>query len=162
MIKAHYMKKITEKEKKIISEIQGDIDVDPRPFLRIAERLGLKEDEVIKTIRDLKDRGVLRRFGATIRHQISGFRANAMVAWKVEDGRVEEVGNLFSSLKEVTHCYERKTPKDWPYNLFTMIHAKTEEECIELARRMSKKVNITDYILLFSDRELKKVSMEYF
>ena len=74
----------TELEKQIIASIQGDMPIVERPYLAIAERLGVTEDEVLETLRALDRRGVIRRFGATLRHQKSGFRANAMVAYPID------------------------------------------------------------------------------
>jgi len=153
---------LTEIEKKIIASIQGDIPVVERPFLEIANQLGISEDELLKKINDLCARGVIRRFGATIRHQLSGYTANAMTAWKVEDDRVDEVGEIMASFREVSHCYVRKTTENWPYNLYTMIHAKDEDACRAIAREMSKKASVHQYTLLFSVKELKKTSMQYF
>jgi len=70
-------------EKKVIAALQGDIPVSPRPYLEIAEMIGVDEDTVLSVLKDLYQRGVIRRFGATLRHQKSGFNANAMVAWQV-------------------------------------------------------------------------------
>lgn len=154
---------LTEIEKKIIASIQGDIAVTRRPYLEIAEKLGLPEDIYLSKLQDLCDRGVIRRFGATLHHQQSGFAANVMVAWKVDEDRIDEVGKKMASFRQVSHCYRREPPGDkWPYNLYTMIHAKDEEACREIARRLSTETASNTYILLFSQREWKKTSMEYF
>lgn len=153
---------LTDLEKKVIAAIQGDIAITERPFLAIAERLGVAEGEVLAVLRDLTERGVIRRFGATLKHQNSGFKANAMVAWNVPEERVENVGATFAAQREVTHCYRRDPHPDWPYNLYTMIHAADEAGCEAIARRMSETVGESDYKLLFSKRELKKTSMKYF
>ena len=153
---------LTELEKKIIASIQGDIPVISRPYLEISKKLKISEETLLKTLKDLCDRGVIRRFGATIRHQKSGFSANAMVAWIVDEKRVEEVGEKMSSFKEVSHCYRRNPTDEWPYNLYTMVHANSEDACREIARTMSSETRVENYKLLFSQRELKKTSMKYF
>ena len=116
----------------------------------------------MEILRNLCDRGVIRRFGATIRHQKSGFKANAMVAWEVDEAGVLEVGEIMASFTAVSHCYRRDPKGDWPYNLYTMIHAKDMASCLATAAEMSKKAGVKTYTLLFSIRELKKTSMEYF
>ena len=113
-------------------------------------------------LKDLCDKGVIRRLGATIRHQKSGFEANAMVAWRVDEERVDEVGKLMASFREVSHCYRRNPTDEWPYNLYTMIHGNNEASCREIAHNLSEKASVNSYTLLFSRRELKKTSMEYF
>lgn len=153
---------LTEIEKKVIASIQGNIPVTERPFLEIAQNLNIEEQELLNILQDLCDRGIIRRFGATLRHQKSGFKANAMVAWEVPEDRIMEVGEKMAGFKEVSHCYRRNPNPQWPYNLYTMIHAKDEQSCREIARKMSLAANETNYSLLFSQKELKKTSMQYF
>jgi len=54
---------IDELDKKIISLIQGDLPLNPRPFGVLAESIGISEGEFVERVRSLKDRGVIRRFG---------------------------------------------------------------------------------------------------
>lgn len=153
---------LTELEKKVVAAIQGDIPVSRRPYKDIAERIGTDEQTVLEILKDLYNRGLIRRFGATLRHQKSGFSANAMVAWKVEDARVDEVGEQMAENPSVSHCYRRVVTEKWPYNLYTMIHARDRDTCYALASELSEKTGVKDYTLLFSSRELKKTSMVYF
>ena len=152
----------TELEKKIIALVQGDMPVEKRPYLAMAEKLGVDEEAVISILKDLCDRGVIRRFGATLRHQKSGFNANAMIAWDVDEDRVGEVGKMMAEFKQVSHCYRRNPSKNWPYNLYTMVHAKDEASCREIAANISKKTAVDTFEILFSRKELKKTSMQYF
>ena len=149
-------------EKRLIHELGGDIGSGLRPFADLGRRVGLSEEEVIEAVRRLRDKGFLRRFGATLRHQRSGFTSNAMVAWRVEEERIEEAGMVLASFDQVTHCYQRRTAPGWSKNLYTMIHASSEAECLALAGRMAEAARIDDYELLFSHEELKKTSMRYF
>ncbi len=153
---------LTELEKKIIASIQDDIPVTARPYQIISEKIGVPETVFLETLQDLCRRGIVRRFGATLRHQKSGFEANAMTAWQVEDQQVESVGREMSRFREVSHCYQRNPAPQWPYNLYAMIHARDEAGCVEIARRISQATGVQSYKLLFSRRELKKTSMEYF
>ena len=153
---------LTELEKRIIAVIQGDMPVTARPYAQIATELGIDEQQLLETLKDLVDRGVIRRFGATLRHQKSGFAANAMTAWLVEEDRIETVGRIMASFKEVSHCYRRDPTDEWKFNLYTMIHGKDEAHCRRTAERMAAKAEVKQYQLLFSRRELKKTSMKYF
>ena len=152
---------LTELEKKIIASIQGDIPVTERPYLEIAESLGISEETLLQTLQDLTDRGVIRRFGATLRHQKSGFSSNAMVAWQVDEDRIDEVGEKMATCKEISHCYRRNPQSQWPYNLYTMVHASDEASCRNIVRRLADETGIDTYSVLFSRRELKKTSMKY-
>ncbi|MBI9073874.1 MAG: Lrp/AsnC family transcriptional regulator [Desulfatibacillum sp.] len=153
---------LTDVEKKVVTAIQGDMPISQRPYRDLAESIGVTESQFIAAVRNLHDKGIIRRFGATIRHQKSGFSANAMVAWKVDEAKVHEIGKVFAGFKGVSHCYRRSPVKTWPYNLYTMIHAQAQEECVEMAREMAQTAGVEDYNLLFSKLELKKTSMEYF
>ncbi len=153
---------LTDLEKKIISLLQTDIPVVKRPFLVMAEQIGITEDKFLEVLKNLDKRGMIRRFGATLKHQKSGFKANAMVAWKVEENRVEKTGNIMSTFQEITHCYRRDPAPGWKYNLYTMVHASDEDECYAIVKKISEAVGENEYELLFSRKELKKTSMTYF
>ncbi len=153
---------LTDVEKKIIASIQEDMPVAERPYLEIARKLDISEEALLETLRGLSARGVIRRFGATLRHQRTGYTANAMAAWQVDEERIDAVGQTMASFRQVSHCYRRNPTPSWPYNLYTMIHAEDENACRETARRMSAAAGAPDYRLLFSREELKKTSMVYF
>ena len=153
---------IDDIDKKIISLLQKDLPLHPRPFDLMANRLGIDEEQFIERAKSLKKIGIIRRFGATLYHQEAGFSSNAMVAWVVPEDKIEETGRAMSGFREVTHCYQRRARKDWKYNLYTMIHGDNKEECHRIAARLSRSTGIDEYILLFSEREFKKTSMEYF
>lgn len=152
----------TDLEKKIIALIQGDMPVEPRPYQSIAEKIGTDEETVLAVLKDLCGRGIIRRFGATLRHQKSGFTANAMVAWQVPENRVTAVGKRMAACDAVSHCYRRNPAKDWPYNLYTMVHATAEAACREIAEDLARQADVDQYEILFSRKELKKTSMQYF
>ena len=153
---------LTELEKMVIASIQEDLPLTRQPYRAIAEKLNISEDQLLATLERLCDRGIIRRFGATLRHQKSGFAANAMVAWQVAEERVEQVGQILAAFKEVSHCYHRNPAGTWPYNLYTMVHAANEAACRATAQRMAEAAGVENYNLLFSRRELKKTSMQYF
>ena len=153
---------LTELEKQVIAAIQGDMLIVAHPYAQIAADLQIDEAMLLETLNSLVQRGVIRRFGATLRHQKSGFKANAMTAWRVDEERIEAVGKIMAKFKEVSHCYRRDPTTPWPYNLYTMIHGINEQHCRKTAKKMSETANVHDFCLLFSKRELKKTSMKYF
>jgi hypothetical protein len=62
----------------------------------------------------------------------------------------------------VSHCYRRPTFDDWPYSIFTMIHAQTHAKCEETVRRMAAEVGVDDYAVLYSHTEYKKERVKYY
>jgi DNA-binding Lrp family transcriptional regulator len=146
----------------MVQELQRDLYLTERPFTPMSERLKIDVAELLRVAREFLDNGTMRRYGAVLNHRQAGFTANALGCWIVPPSRIEEVGKSMACLPEVTHCYERQTYADWPYNLFTMIHGRTREECETIAGEMSSQMGVADYILLYSTKEYKKERVQYF
>lgn len=153
---------ITANEKRVIRALQEGLPLVERPFQVLAGKAGLAEDEFLASVRHLCAEGYIRRFGATLQHQISGYAANAMLAWRVEEEKIETAGRIMASFNKVTHCYQRRTTPGWPYNLYTMVHGRTEQECLAVAQEMAKATGLSDYQILFSEKELKRSSFYHF
>jgi DNA-binding Lrp family transcriptional regulator len=149
-------------DRKILVALQGDLDDTPEPYAGIAEDMNVSEAEVIRRIKRMQEEGVIRRLGAMIRHMEAGIGFNGMVVWKVEPKEIERVGSLMAEFPEVTHCYERPPFGQRGGTLFTMVHASSESACLDTVRLMSEKAEVEEYEILFSERELKKISMTYF
>ncbi|MGI6413933.1 MAG: Lrp/AsnC family transcriptional regulator [Syntrophomonadaceae bacterium] len=154
--------RLDHKDIEILKYIQTDLSLESNPFKTLADRIGLSEEDIVLRIKTLKSKGVLRRFGAVLRHQKAGFTENAMVAWKVGSEQCDEIGGIMAQFDEISHCYLREVPPDFDYNLFTMIHARTADELNRIIDKVSMQTGLTDYKVLKSVRELKKESMVYF
>lgn len=156
-------KEITPEDVKLMAQLQRTLPLSKRPYKDIAEKVGMTEDEVIEKIKEYGAKKYYRRFGATLRHQKAGFKANGMGIWSVPDeSDRRETGETLAGYHEVSHAYERPSFPGWPYHVFTMIHGQTEDEVRRIAKRMSEQTGVTDYDVLFSIREFKKTSMQYF
>ena len=153
---------LTEEEKRIVSITQGSFPLVERPFLEYAKRLRMSEEELLEKLSVLKERGVLRRISAVLYHRRAGYVANAMSVWEVPEDAIEEVGRYIAGFKGVSHCYQRTTSEKFRYNLFAMMHGKSQEEIKLLAETISREKALSKYALLFSTREFKKVRIKYF
>ncbi len=153
----------TSKERQILGIVQGSLPDSATPFADIAKTVGCSEAEVLTLLATLKEKKAIRRFGATLRHQKAGYGFNAMVAWYVEDGQdLQEVGQVMAQRQEISHCYERLACLDWPYNLYTMIHGKAKGDCRRIVEQLSAELGVMQYMIFYSEKELKKTSMRYF
>ncbi len=152
---------LTAEEIDVSRLIQGDIPLAERPFHLVAQEIGLTEGEVLSIAGKLRERGIIRKFGAIVRHQRAGYIHNVMVMWAVPPAEREAAGKKLASFPEITHCYERTPSFAGRYNLFTMVHfrKKTDED---LLRKIAAAVNVEDFRVLRSLEEFKKNSMEYF
>ena len=150
-----------EIDKQIIAYIQADLPLGSRPFLPLAQKLGISEEEIIIRINNLKNQSYMRRFGAILRHQKAGYDSNAMVAWLVTITEADRIGKIMAGFNEVSHCYLRDTPPEFGYNLFTMIHARSDAHLSEIIARAADGTQLNDYLIIKSLKEFKKASMKY-
>ena len=153
---------LSAEDKKVVRILEGNVGVEVTPFAPLARRARLPEEVFLRRVRALKRLGVIRRFGAILRHNEAGVHGNAMVVWKVPEKEVGRIGKIMASFPEVTHCYQRPSLPEWPYNLYTMLHGPDEKHCRLLARKIARAAGVRNYRLLFSKREHKKSSMRYF
>jgi len=152
----------TEEDKEFIRELQKDLEIVDNPFSKAAKKLGLTEEQIFGNLKYYEEIGVMRRFAAILRHRDVGFVANGMIVWKVPEERIAEVGEKLGSFPQVSHCYQRPVYADWPYNVFSMIHCKSEDEAQEVTKTIQNQINVAEYTILFSAREFKKTRVEYF
>ena len=163
MKKIHDVKFVpTEEDKEFIRELQKDLEIVDNPFSNAAKKLGLTEEQIFEKLKHYEEIGVMRRFAAILRHRDVGFVANGMIVWKVPEERITEVGEKLGSFPQVSHCYQRPVYADWPYNVFSMIHCKSEDEAHEVSKTIQNQINVDEYTILFSAREFKKTRVEYF
>lgn len=153
---------LTDAEIAVVRELQKDLPITGRPFLPAAEALNITEEELLNIAKDFQDKGIMRRFAAVLRHRKAGFTANAMGVWQAPEDKIDELGQQMASFKAVSHCYQRPSYPNWPYNLFTMVHAKTLEEAQEILKTMSEETGLTNYTYLVSTVEYKKERVQYF
>ncbi|MBN1294389.1 MAG: hypothetical protein JXB48_21310 [Candidatus Latescibacteria bacterium] len=151
---------LSDSDKDLIRELQKGFPIVKNPFELIANRTKLHESAIIDTISDWIETGIIRRFGARLNHKNAGFSSNCMAVWK--DEHIDMLGITFSKMRQVSHCYRRISCDDWPYGLYTMLHAKSDNELIELLHSMKTAAPNAEMLALKTEKELKKTSMIYF
>ena len=145
-----------------IRVLQRDLPHVSRPFDGYATELGVPLAEVFQWCAAMTASGKMRRFSAVLRHQNAGFVSNAMGVWKVPPDRVEEVGAQMAAFAAVSHCYLRPVYTDFPYNVYTMVHGRTREECVRTLDAIAARTGITQRQALWSSKEFKKERVRYF
>jgi siroheme decarboxylase len=153
---------LTDEEVAYVRELQEDLAVEPAPFARMAERLGVSEDDVLKAAQAFIDEGLMRRFAAVLHHRRAGFGANAMSVWKAPEDEIDDYGYTLAGYAAISHCYRRPTYPDWPYALFGMIHGTSKARVEEAVADIRRRTGLDDYRLLYSTAEYKKVRVRYF
>jgi DNA-binding Lrp family transcriptional regulator len=147
-----------------ILALQENIFPEKEPFARIVEKYNFSFDELKSWYEKFKAEGKIRRYAAILYHKRAGFKYNVMAVWEVSgpDEYIDSVGMKFASFRSVSHCYRRPTYPSWPYSIFTMIHARDEEEANYVIKKMSEETGIKNYAGLVSTKEYKKVRLRYF
>ena len=75
----------TDTERAILRIVQFQLPDPLTPYADIAREVGTDEETVLNLLRRMKEDGSIRRFGASIKHQKTGWTHNAMVAWIVDE-----------------------------------------------------------------------------
>jgi len=153
---------LSDEDVATIRGTQGPMTVQPAAYAPAAERLGVSEEEVVRRLRSLQERGGLRRVAAILYHRRAGFSANGMGVWAVPEEEILATGKRMAAFRGISHCYQRPTYADWPYSVFTMAHGRSKEECDAILDSIAEQTGIRERATLYSSTEYKKVRMLYF
>lgn len=151
-------------DQQLIATIQDGFELTSKPFLKIAQQLGISEQRVLDRLKDLQENGTIKRLGVVVRHRELGFKANAMVVWDIPDDRVAEIAQRIASFECVTLCYQRpRRLPEWSYNLFSMIHGKDRESVLQRLADLVDLLELQDikHKPLFSTRRFKQRGARY-
>lgn len=152
----------TDENVRIVRCVQEDLPVVERPFKVWADELGMAEEFLLDIITRWLGYGFMRRFAALLNHRQAGFSANGMVVWNCPADRIDACGLVLASHSEVSHCYHRPAYPEWPYNLYAMVHGRSNEECRKMAENLGRAIDLHDYRIFFSTREFKKTRLKLF
>jgi DNA-binding Lrp family transcriptional regulator len=147
----------------VVRATQGDFPVIEHPYEPAARELGVPVAKLLEHMQGMQERGVLRRVAAILFHRRAGFSANGMGVWKVPDSKICEYGPKMAAFRGISHCYERPTYEDWHYQIFTMAHGRSKDECDAILDAIAQEMpDIEDRATLYSSTEFKKVRLLYF
>ena len=153
------MHKLDETDLTIMRATQAGLPLVPQPYQQIADQLGLTPEAVMARMAAMHEQGIIRRIGAVPNHYKLGYQFNGMTVWNVLDGKIDALGQKVGQLDFVSHCYHRpRQLPDWPYNLFAMVHGKTQADVDKQIQQITDLLG--DYNqgceVLYSTKILKK------
>jgi DNA-binding Lrp family transcriptional regulator len=152
--------KLNKNEKLILTSLQKGLKLVPEPFdFLVVTGKDVKAD--LEMMKQLVDKGVIRRIAAVLDHRRLGFETNVLFVCEIPRDRIIEAGRRLASLESVSHCYHRKVFEGWPYNLFGMMHARDEERIRNDIDKFVEFENVENYELLQTVTELKKQPVRY-
>ncbi|HXV27631.1 MAG TPA: AsnC family transcriptional regulator [bacterium] len=153
---------LTSAEIDAIRVLQEDLPLVDEPYQKLAFQLGIEESRLFEIMKSFTERGYLRRVAAILHHRKAGFAANAMVVWQIPEEKQDEAGSKMALFREVSHCYKRPVYAEFPYALYTMVHAPKISDCEAITLQIEEKVGKWPRLNLLSTKEYKKIRLKYF
>lgn len=155
-------KEITMEDIPFIQILQEDFPENEKPYEVMAKQLGITEENLLQKIHEYLKWGYIRRVAGLLHHRKAGYTANAMVVWQIPPNECDAIGKIFATRNFVTHCYQRREVPEFPYSLYTMVHAQTQEECEERIQWLQQDAPTYPHQTIYSTQEFKKRRVLYY
>jgi len=152
----------TQQQVRAIQALQIDLPIQSDPFAPLARSADMDADDLLVHAADFLAVGWMRRYAATLHHRAAGAAANVMVAWKAAPAYADAAGALCAQVSTVSHCYLRPAAPDWPYNLYTMIHGQSREDCAMTIDRIISTTGLSEHLELWTKAEYRKQRVRLF
>jgi DNA-binding Lrp family transcriptional regulator len=143
-------------EKEFLTLIQKEFPITEYPFKKLADSLGVEEQDVIDLYKRLKEEKIIRQTSAIFDTKSLGYRSS-LVAFKVDDSDIEKAAEIINRHPGVSHNYERSNQ----YNLWFTIAVAPDsklglEKSVEI---LAKQTKAESYILL-PTKKMFKISVQ--
>ena len=93
-------------QKCLLNDFQRDFPLTPCPYEDIADDLGVDEEAVLTTLKNMVDRRMVSRVGPVFAPNRVG--VSTLAAMAVPEERLDEVASFINTYPEVNHNYERE------------------------------------------------------
>lgn len=103
----------------LLDDYQRGFPVRERPFDAIGTELGVDGEEALERVRDLSDRGLVRRVGPVLAPSVIG--SSTLAAISVPDEDVADAAAFVNAYRQVSHNYRR----DHEWNVWFVLTAGT-------------------------------------
>jgi DNA-binding Lrp family transcriptional regulator len=134
---------LDETDRRILNRVQSDFPIASRPYLAIADELGLTEQEVIDRLRGLKASGIIRRIGGNFVPDKLGY-VSTLCAARVPADQVARFAEAVNRHPGVTHNYLRENP----FNVWFTFIAPSREEIEAKLKEISEETGVTEILNL--------------
>lgn len=131
---------LSQLERDFINNFQGDFPLQEHPFASAAEQLNCSEDELIETVKHLKDQKLLTRFGPLYDAARLG-GGLTLAAISVPEDRYEIVTELVNVYPEVAHNYRR----EHELNMWFVLATETPVELEQILSSIEEITGLTVY-----------------
>jgi DNA-binding Lrp family transcriptional regulator len=97
---------LDELDKRLLNLLQGSFPLEPRPYARVGELAGVREDEVLRRTQRLLDERIIRQVTPIFDTRVLGYRS-MLVAAKVDPEHPWRAAKVINAHPGVTHNYLR-------------------------------------------------------
>ena len=105
-MQANQQQQLDAVDKRLLNEIQWVFPLADRPYLEIAKRYDISEEDVMRRIAFMKNMGIIRQINAIFDTRRLGYKS-ALVAFAVRSDKLDEVAEKVNEHPGVSHNYER-------------------------------------------------------
>jgi len=130
---------------KILLRVQKNFPLTIAPFKDIGDELGISESDVIKIVQDQKDQKIIRQTSAIFDTKSLGYKSS-LVAFEIDEDKIDEAVNIINSHPGISHNYERNHKFNIWFTCACSPKSKIGlEKTIEILAKITK---ANDYIML--------------
>ena len=145
---------LSAQELSLLEIIQTGFPISPRPYAKMAEELGLSENEVFDLTENLRAKGVIRRIGASFNARALGWYSTLCAA-KVPPDKLDNFTALVNETPGVTHNYLR----EHAYNVWFTLIGKNEQRVLAVLESISQNTGIE--ILNLPAKKVYKLKLDF-
>ena len=144
------MPNLDDIDKAIVNRIQSEFPITSRPYLAVADELGLTEKEVLDRVARLKKNGIFRRIGANFVPGKLGF-VSTLCAARVPADNIENFASIVNRYPGVTHNYQR----DHQYNVWFTFISPSMDEIEANLKKIAEDSGVSDILNLPATKVFK-------
>ena len=125
------MSPLSDIDRAILNQLQGDFPISPKPFAECAARLGIEESQLLARIDNLIRENIATRFGPMYQIEKLG-GAFTLAAMKVPEAQFDRVTEQVNAFQEVAHNYQR----DHAFNMWFVLATDSPAKIAETITRI--------------------------
>ncbi|MBT8364444.1 MAG: AsnC family transcriptional regulator [Deltaproteobacteria bacterium] len=144
------MQELDSTDSAILNRIQSEFPITSRPYLAVANELGLTEKEVLDRVAQLKKAGIIRRIGGNFVPGKMGF-VSTLCAARVPPDKIDLFAEVVNRYPGVTHNYQR----DNEYNVWFTFISQSMEEIDANLKKIGEETGISDILNLPATKVFK-------
>lgn len=149
-INGHLRSYLNDADIELLNRVQLGIPIERKPFHSLGQQLAMSEADVISRLERMKGMNLLRRISAIFDASKVGYKT-ALVAFTVEEARIDEVANKVNSMPFVSHNYEREAE----FNLWFTVVLPQAQDLHNTIFQLAHTCKVSDWMLLPALRTFK-------